>query len=160
MDEQRGIGINNNLPWRLSDDLKAFKTRTMGHHIVMGRKTYESIGRPLPGRTMIVVSRNKSFSASGCIVVDSPSAALDTARAANETECFIIGGAELYRQMLEECTDLYISKVKAVCECDAFFVELREEDWVEVERIEHTRDANNDFDWTLVHLNRKAALTA
>src|SRR5262249_25770754 len=100
MDERGGIGKDNRLPWRLSADLQRFKRLTMGHHLVVGRKTFQSIGRALPGRRMIVVTRNPSFSADGCSIVTSVEEALELARGAGENETFVAGGAEVYRSAL------------------------------------------------------------
>ncbi|MEK7833674.1 MAG: dihydrofolate reductase, partial [Acidobacteriota bacterium] len=100
MDRRRGIGRENQLPWRLSADLKRFRELTMGHHIIVGRKTFESIGKPLPGRQMIVVTHDSAFKADGCAVCHSQAEAVELARANGETEVFICGGAEIYRQSL------------------------------------------------------------
>jgi dihydrofolate reductase len=99
MAKNRTIGINNTLPWRCPEDLKHFKSLTMGHHIIMGRKTYESIGKPLPGRTTVVVSRDRSLNIEGCIVTDSLPAALTAC--ANDAHIFIVGGAEIYAQSIQ-----------------------------------------------------------
>jgi len=93
MDEKRGIGKNNQLPWSLSDDLKRFKALTMGHHIIMGRKTYESIARLLPGRTMVIVTRNPEYDVAGALVANSLTMALEIAEKSNESEVFLVGGA-------------------------------------------------------------------
>src|SRR5262245_52323986 len=96
MDRKAGIGADNKLPWRLSADLKRFRELTMGHHIIVGRKTFESIGKPLPGRRMIVVTRDRSYEAEGCDVVHSVQDAIELARGRGESEAFICGGAEIY----------------------------------------------------------------
>src|SRR3989442_384647 len=98
MDRKRGIGKAGKLPWHLSSDLKRFRELTMGHHVIVGRKTYESIGKPLPGRQMIVVTRNASFNAKGCLVAGSVSDAIELARSRREKEAFVIGGAKIYAQ--------------------------------------------------------------
>src|SRR5215831_1878742 len=102
MDKKRGIGVDNKLPWRLSADLKRFRELTMGHHVIVGRKTYESIGKPLPGRHMIVVTRNATLRSEGCLVAGSVSDAIDLARSRGETEAFVIGGAEIYARALDK----------------------------------------------------------
>src|SRR2546429_7277223 len=98
MDRRRGSGPNNQLPWRLSADLKRFRELTMGHHLIVGRKTFESIGKPLAGRQMIVVTRDSGFRAEGCFICHSLEEAIQLASARGESEVFICGGAEIYRQ--------------------------------------------------------------
>ncbi|MGA7749149.1 MAG: dihydrofolate reductase, partial [Gallionella sp.] len=105
MAKNRVIGINNTLPWHLPADLKHFKALTMGHHIVMGRKTYESIGKPLPGRTSVVVTRNAHYAPPGVVVVNSLEAAI--AACGNDEEIFVIGGAELYSQAIDLADRIY-----------------------------------------------------
>ena len=158
MDQQRGIGLHNALPWKLKDDLKMFKERTMGHHIIMGRKTYDSIGRPLPGRTSLIVSRDPNYSAPGCTVLGNPQDAIRAAKEAGDSECFVIGGAELYRQMLALCDRLYISQVHASCQCDAFFPDVplfNSEEWSDTILQEFPQDERNEFAWTLHVLDRR-----
>src|SRR5262252_1723534 len=96
MDRNRGIGVDNKLPWRLSADLKRFRELTMGHHIVVGRKTFESIGKPLAGRQMIIVTRDPGYHIDGCFTVHSIAEAIELAQSRNESELFICGGAEIY----------------------------------------------------------------
>jgi dihydrofolate reductase len=132
MAKNRVIGANNALPWRLPEDLKRFKALTMGHPIIMGRKTYESIGRPLPGRRNIVVTRNTSFALEGCTVVNSPSAAL--AACANDDEAFVIGGAELYRALMGSADRIYLTEIDQVIEGDAWFPEFDRARWRETAR--------------------------
>lgn len=121
MDEARGIGKDGDLPWRLSSDLKRFKQLTMGHCIIAGRKTYESIGKPLPGRQTVVVTRNPDYTAEGCFVVSSLARAIDLARSRGETEAFIIGGAEIYADALPLADRIYLTQVDARVAADAFF---------------------------------------
>ncbi len=121
------IGLNNTLPWHLPEDLKRFRALTMGHHIIMGRKTYESLGRLLPGRTTVIVTRNKHFKVEGALIAHSLQAAWILAR--SDEEPFIIGGAELYREGLKHATKLYITEVHAEFSGDAFFPELNANDW-------------------------------
>jgi len=152
MAENGVIGINNQLPWRISADLRHFKALTMGKPIVMGRKTWESIGRPLPGRTNIVISRDSGFEAEGCQVVHSIEQALEAA--AGYDQVMIIGGANLYRQMLERADVLYLTLIKAEVEGDAWFPQLEPEEWREVERQSHGADDNNEYDYDFVTLQR------
>src|ERR1044071_9960120 len=111
MDEKRGIGKAGGLPWRLSADLKRFRELTMGHHLIVGRKTFESIGKPLPGRQMIIVTRQAGFHAEGCFIVNSVDDALRLARERGESEVFVIGGAEIYAQTLALAVRLYLTLV-------------------------------------------------
>jgi dihydrofolate reductase len=156
------IGAGNRLPWRLPADLQRFRALTVGHPVVMGRKTYESIGRPLRGRTNIVLTRQAGYQAPGCIVVSDLDAAL---RAAGETaggetapEVFIIGGAELYRQTLALAGRLYITEVTAdVPDGDAFFPEIDPALWQEVERVPHQPDARHPYAYTFVTYVRRPA---
>src|SRR5262245_19431260 len=121
MDRNRGIGVANRLPWRLSADLKRFRDLTMGHHIIVGRKTFESIGRPLPGRRMIVVTRDRSYRAEGCEVAHSIEDATRLARERGETEIFICGGAEIYAQSIGIVDRMYLTLVDAEVAADTFF---------------------------------------
>ena len=107
------IGKDNNLPWRLPADLQYFRKVTTGHTIILGRKNYQSIGKPLPNRTNIVLSRDPQFSAEGCTVLASLEAAIEIARQANESECFIVGGADIYRQAMPIIQRLYLTRIEA-----------------------------------------------
>lgn len=130
-DQQRGIGLRGRLPWHIPAELKLFKRITWGHHLVMGRRTYESIGRALPGRTMLVVTSNTSAVAVGCIGVPTLEAALHYARDRGETECFVIGGAMLYAAALPLAQRLYISEIEGTFNCDTFFPPIDERQWHE-----------------------------
>lgn len=152
MAENRVIGRNNQLPWRLSADLQRFKALTMGKPIIMGRKTWESIGRPLPGRTNIVVTRDASYQAEGCVVVHSVDQALKAA--ADSDEVMVIGGANLYQQLLERTDRLYLTQVKTKVEGDAWFPEFDMTQWHEIAREPHSNDEKNDFDFEFVTLER------
>ena len=131
----RVIGHNNALPWHLPEDLKRFRALTMGHHIIMGRKTYQSLGRLLPGRTTIIVTRNKDFKVEGALIAHSLQAALMLC--ATDNEPFAIGGAELYKDGLKLATKLYITEVKADFEGDAFFSEIDLSHWSLSEKKDH-----------------------
>jgi len=158
MAENRVIGRDNQLPWRLSADLQRFKALTMGKPIVMGRKTWESIGRPLPGRTNIVVTRDVGYQAEGCVVVHSVDQALEVATGSDEV--MVIGGANLYQQLLDRADCLYLTQVRADVEGDAWFPEFDVTQWREVEREPHLRDDKNEFDFEFVVLERVATSTA
>ncbi|OGP09580.1 MAG: hypothetical protein A2048_00115 [Deltaproteobacteria bacterium GWA2_45_12] len=119
MSQNGVIGKNNQLPWHLSEDLKRFKTLTMGQAIIMGRKTFESIGKPLPGRTNIVITRNKKYTAQGVILVSSLKEALE--KVPTNTEAFVIGGAEIYKEALPHAQTIYLTRIEKEVEGDTFF---------------------------------------
>lgn len=138
MNQQRVIGVENRLPWHLPEDLKHFKALTMGKPIVMGRKTWESIGRPLPGRANIVVSGREGFVAEGADVVHSPEAAIDLAKSLaiknDLDEIFVIGGSAIYKRLLSVTEKIYLTEVECLVEGDAWFPELDLDKWHEAER--------------------------
>ena len=149
--KNRAIGHENKMPWHLPAELQYFKKVTMGHPIIMGRKTFESIGRPLPGRRNIVVTRNADFVAAGVEIVHSIRAAITAT--ANES-AFIIGGATLYIEALPLADTLYITEVDANPEGDTFFPELNPQEWHEVSREHRVADEKNIFAVDYVVLNR------
>jgi dihydrofolate reductase len=152
--ENGAIGKDNGLLWHLPEDLKRFKRLTTGHVVVMGRKTYESIGKPLPNRTNIVVSRNAAFRAEGCLVVSSLEEALRHAAAQQpEATIFLIGGAELYRLGLPDCDRLEITEVHSAPEGDAFFGFDRTA-WQEVVREHHPADERHAHAFDFVTFDR------
>ncbi len=131
--QNRTIGIRNTLPWRIPEDLKHFKALTMGHHIIMGRKTFDSIGKPLPGRTTVVVTRNRELSApAGCLVTHSLEEAV--VACAGDAEVFIVGGAELYAQALPLADALYLTELQQEVHGDAHFPEFDRGAWQEIAR--------------------------
>jgi dihydrofolate reductase len=136
----RVIGIENRLPWKLSDDLKHFKALTFGHHILMGRKTYESIGRPLPGRTTVIITRAGFPAPAGCVVAHSIEEAITACE--GDQEIFFVGGADLYRQGLPLADRLYLTEIQADVEGDAWFPEFNRAQWTEVSRNRHTDEAS------------------
>lgn len=138
MASNRCIGKDNTLPWRLPADLKRFKQLTMGHTLVMGRKTYESIGRPLPGRTMVVLTRQKDYAPEGVRVAHSLEQALELARGG---EVFIAGGADLYQQTLERLGRLYLTRIERDYAGDTFFPEVDLSGWRLVEEEHHPATA-------------------
>jgi dihydrofolate reductase len=152
MAENRVIGRNNQLPWHIPADLGHFKTLTMGKPIIMGRKTHESIGRPLPGRDNIVITADRLYQAEGCQVVHSIDQALQAAGSCEEA--MIIGGANLYRQTLKDAGRLYLTLVKAEPQGDAWFPEIEPQQWREIEREAHKADQNNEYDYDFVVLDR------
>jgi dihydrofolate reductase len=133
--KNRVIGIANRLPWKLPEDLAHFKTLTLGHAILMGRKTFESLGRPLPGRSNIVITRNTDYQAVGCLVATSISAAL--ALCAADDEVFFIGGAELYAQAIPLAHSLYLTEVDIEVSGDAWFPDYDQSAWREISRESH-----------------------
>ena len=147
------IGRNGQLPWQLSADLKRFKRLTMGHHLVMGRKTFESIGRLLPGRTTVVVTRQPMYVAPGALVAHDLSQALQLA--AGDDEVFIIGGSELYRQALPHVNRIYLTQVQARVDGDVRFPEIDESAWQVVSRSHHLVDEQNEFETTFHELIRR-----
>ena len=155
MDENRGIGLKGGLPWHLSTDLKRFKSLTMGHHVLMGRKTYESIGRPLPGRQMLVVTRNPDYRAEGCQVIRSIEEGLDVARYQGESELFIIGGREIFEQALPYAMRIYLTQVLAVVDVDTFFPEINLDDWWVVDSSYIPAGEKDDFPTTFKRFESK-----
>jgi len=154
MSLNRVIGDDNQLPWHLPADLKHFKTITSGYPILMGRKTFESIGRPLPNRTNIIITRNPAYKAEGCIIVSTIDDAITHAKTTNSNEIFIIGGAEVYKQLLPRIERIYLTIVHETFEGDAFFPELKETEWKEVSHVRHEADESNDYDYSFVMLDR------
>jgi dihydrofolate reductase len=153
MDRNRGIGKNNQLPWRLSTDMRRFKHLTMGHHIVMGRKTFETIGKPLPGRTTIILTR-QPCSVDNCLIAHSFSEAIEIAKARGETELFVCGGGEVYSEALPVADRLYLTEVNAVVEADTFFPPLADVEWVEASSENVEAGGTNQYAFTFRHLER------
>lgn len=144
-EEGGGIGYQGGIPWKLKDDLKLFKETTMGHHLIVGRKTWESIGRPLPGRKMVVVTRQPDYLAEGADIVHSLSDALVLAQRRGEREAFIGGGAELYAEALPRADRLYYTRVQARVQCDTLFPWQGELTMREIERREFPADERNEY---------------
>lgn len=153
MAKNRVIGADNTLPWHLPADLKHFKALTMGHHIVMGRKTYESIGKPLPGRTSVVVTRNANYAQPGVVVVNSLEAAISAC--GEDAEIFVIGGAELYRQAIDLADRIYLTEIDADISGDAHFTEFDRKLWQETERVSHAPDEKNLYHYHFLVFDRK-----
>jgi dihydrofolate reductase len=159
MAENRVIGRNNQMPWHLPADLKHFKAITSGHPVLMGRKTFASIGKPLPNRTNIILTRDKQFSAQDCLTVSHPEAALSMATELDQEEIFVIGGAEIYRELLPHVQRLYLTIIHHQFEGDAFFPELNMSDWHEVSRERHSADDKNPFDYSFIVMERNLGTT-
>ncbi len=139
------IGLNNKMPWHISEDLKYFKRVTSGHCIILGRKNYLSIGRPLPNRTNIVVTRDKSFEAKGCAIMNSIESALKYAFENGEKEAFIIGGGQIYEQTIEYWDKLYITEIDEEFEGDVFFPELDYNEWKLIEEECFEKSESNKY---------------
>lgn len=154
-DNKGAIGKNGQIPWHLPAEQAIFKRTTMGHPIIMGRRTHESIGRALPGRTNIVITRNRNFRAEGCVVAGSLNEAMQIAqKAEGNDEIFIIGGAEIYNQALPLINRLYLTRVHAAVDGDAFF-KYDPTQWQQTSNEKHSADENNQYDYEFVVLERK-----
>lgn len=147
------IGDSGALPWHLTDDLKRFKALTLGKPVVMGRKTFEAIGRALPGRRNLVVTRQAEFTAPGCEAVSSPAAALEAC--AGDDEIMIIGGGEIYRQFLPLADRIYLTRVAARIDGDTTFPALDEASWEETSREEFPAGDGNDFSFAILTFERR-----
>ncbi|MBT8145271.1 MAG: dihydrofolate reductase [Gammaproteobacteria bacterium] len=159
MDENMVIGRNNSLPWHLPEDLKYFKRTTMGKCIIMGRKTYESIGRPLPGRTNIIVTRSRDYEVENARVVDCLTDAIELAETIafidGSDEAFVIGGAELYKHALPFVDRMHLTMVHAEVEGDTFFPDFDVEEWEEVDKAHFDADEANPYDYSICVFERR-----
>lgn len=150
--ENNVIGNGNALPWRMSDDLKRVKALTMGHHLIMGRKTYESIGRPLPGRTTVIITRQTDFKAEGCTVVSSLKEAIEVSK--QDTEAFIFGGGEIFQQALPLADRLYVTRIHTVISGDTHFPDIDPSTWKLVDQKEFPADEKNQFACSVITYER------
>lgn len=153
MDENRAIGYKNKLPWNLPSELKYFRETTKGKPVIMGRRTFDSIGRPMPERLNIVVTRDRSYRADNCIVVNSKEDALKAAK--DSSEIMVIGGAEIYRLFFPMANRLYITKVHGAFEADTYFPEFNEDEWVKVRESFVEKGSENSHSYTIMVLERK-----
>ena len=149
------IGKDNDIPWYLPADLKYFKKTTLNHHIIMGRNCYESIGKPLPKRTNVVLTRNPFFIVSNCYVTHSVDEALEVAKNNEEEEAFIIGGAQIYEQSMNLWDKLYLTEVDLEVEGDVFFPEINFEEWELISEEAHQADEKNEYDYVFKIFQRK-----
>jgi len=149
MSKNRVIGNNNQLIWKLSSDLKRFKELTSGHPVVMGRKTYESIGRTLPNRRNIIITRNLEYNVDGCEVVSS----LEEALMLTNNNCFIIGGGEIYKQSLDVADKIYLTLVDKEFEGDTSFPELGKE-WAKIIQEDFLADEKNEYNYSFIEYDR------
>lgn len=158
LSQNRVIGKNNDLPWRLPDDMKYFMETTSGHHVIMGRKNYDSLPekfKPLPNRINIVVTRQRDFKAAGCEIVHSIEEGVEIGRKAEERELFIIGGAEIYKASLAVADRLYLTEIEAIIEGDTYFPEINPSEWSEVSRKRHEADQKHKHAFDFVVYDRK-----
>ncbi len=153
MAKNRTIGVNNTLPWRCPEDLKHFKALTMGHHMIMGRKTFDSIGKPLPGRTTVVVTRDAKLKIDGCLIAHSLQDAINAC--ANETEIFIVGGADIYAQSLRLADTLYLTEIQQDALGDAHFPQFEMKDWQETAREVRSQETPQPLRYHFVTYRRK-----
>ena len=149
------LGKDNDLIWLLPADLKRFKQVTSGHHILMGRNTFESIGKPLPNRTTVIITRNNNYKAAGCIVVDSIEKALEVSK--NDDQIFIIGGAQIYKQAMESnwVDQLDITQVHHSFEADVYFPEIDSEIWEEISREDFSADKKNQYKYSFIRYKKR-----
>ncbi|WP_457616413.1 dihydrofolate reductase [Lutibacter sp.] len=152
--KNNALGKNNKLIWHLPADLKRFKKVTSNHCVIMGRKTFESLGKPLPNRTNIIITRNPNYTAEGCIVVHSLQEALKAAEI--DENPFILGGAEIYKQAIKIADKLDLTFVHHTFDADAFFPEIDKNRWKETKREDFKSDDKNKFDYSFVTFERIA----
>jgi dihydrofolate reductase len=155
MSENRAIGLDGDLPWHISPDLKRFKQLTMGHHLIMGRRTFESVRVPLPGRKIIVLTRRPAYEVAGGRAVNALEKALDLAEAAGEDEVFIGGGAEVYARALPLADRIYLTLVHAQIAGDTFFPEIDWNAWLETWREHHPAGEGWRHPFTFIDLARR-----
>ena len=153
MGRNRIIGKDNALPWKLPADMKRFREITTGKPVIMGRKTFESLGKPLPNRTNIILTRDNDFVVDGGIVVHSPEEAIQ--KAAGAEEAMVIGGTSLFRQFFPLARRMYLTIIDDDFEGDALFPEFNQDEWIETQRIEHEPDDKNKYHYTFLTLERK-----
>lgn len=151
--ENGALGKDNQLIWHLPADLKRFKKVTLGHHIIMGRKTFESLGKPLPNRTTIIITRNKNYTQKNCIVVNSLNDAIEAAK--EDPNPYILGGAEIYKQAMKIANKLDLTLVHHNFEADAFFPEIDLNIWQETTREDFKSDETNKYDYSFITYLRK-----
>ncbi len=150
--KNRALGKDNQLIWHLPADLKRFKKVTTGHHVIMGRKTFESLGKPLPNRTTIIITRNKEFIADGCVVVNSLAEAIQAAKA--DENPFILGGAEIYKASIKIADVLDLTFVDHAFDADVFFPKIDNTVWKETTREDFSKDKKNKYDYSFVKYER------
>ncbi len=152
--DNRVIGRDNDLVWHMPADLKYFKETTTGHYVVMGRKTYESVNKPLPGRLNIIVTRQPNYYREGCLVVHDVEQAFRLGEENGQEELFVLGGAQIYELTLPQVDRIYLTEIKADFEGDTYFPEIDTTQWKEVKREQHTADEKNPHPYAFVVLER------
>lgn len=153
--ENNVIGVNNKLPWHLRDDLQNFKRLTMGHHILMGRKTFESIGKPLPGRMSLVISSEPKNNEENVLWFNSLFRAIKHAERNGESELFIIGGEQIFKSALSLTDRIYLTEVKSQVKGDVYFPPLSMKNWKKISEQHFSKDEKNDYDFSILVLDRK-----
>ncbi|HVE72699.1 MAG TPA: dihydrofolate reductase [Thermoanaerobaculia bacterium] len=152
------IGRDNQVPWRLSTDLKRLKAMTMGHHVILGRKTYESVGRPLPGRTNVVITRQESYAPEGVTVVHSLEEAVRVAERNGDDEAFLLGGAEIYAQAMHRADRMYLTRVHAEVDGDTWFPEFDDvSEWQLTDSEHFDADEKNEYPFSFLTYERAGA---
>jgi len=149
------IGKDNEIPWYIPNDLRYFRRMTLGHHVVMGRKNYESIGKPLPKRTNLIVTRDENYDAPGCHVVHSIDEAIKFAKDNNEEELFICGGGEIYNQTLAMTDKLYFTEIEAVVDGDVYFPKIELHDWSLISTERNQADDRHEYGYNFMIYERK-----
>lgn len=152
--ENNVIGDQNEIPWHLPVDMAFFRSITEGKPVIMGRKTFESIGRPLPKRHNIVISRQRDLEIEGCDVVSSLEEALEMAEEESADEACVIGGGQIYKEAIELADRIYLTRVHATIDGDAYFPEVHEEEWEEVDRDEHAKDDLHEYAFSIIHYEK------
>lgn len=150
------IGFEGDMPWKLSADLKRFKRLTMGHHLIMGRNTYESIGRLLPGRTTIIMTRNAEYFAEGALIAGDLQQALALAKEAGDEEAFVVGGGQVYQHALPQAQRIYATRIHTELSGDTFFPEVDWGQWQLIESTKHPPDSKNEYAYSFEDYERKA----
>ncbi len=148
MAQNRTIGINNTLPWHIPEDLKRFKALTMGHHMIMGRKTFDSIGKPLPGRTTVIVTRNRELKIAGCVIAHTLEEAI--AACAGDDEIFVVGGADIFSAALPLADTLCFTEIQQDVAGDVFFPTFDKSVWVEVAREKRKQEIPQPLEYHFV----------
>jgi len=149
------IGKNNEIPWYIPNDLRYFRRMTLGHHIILGRKNYESIGKPLPKRTNLIVTRDTNFEAPGCLVVHSVEEAIAIAKKNKEEELMICGGGQIYAQTMPLVEKLYFTEIEAVVDGDVYFPEIDESEWDLISTERNQADDRHEYGYNFMIYERK-----
>lgn len=149
------IGNRGTLPWRMPADMRHFKKLTDGHHVIMGRKTFESLPGPLLGRKIIILSQSLNYQVEGCIIVPSLEMALEVAKQAKETEVFVAGGAAVYREALDIVDKIYLTLIHTQIEGDTFFPALDDRKWTEISIVSHNSDIKHAYPYDFIELARR-----